>query len=79
MLSDAEIIKRISVKLKELRLKQNISRQDVSASSGVSMSSIARIEDGEIKWVICKVPWEPYPKIEHSLNMKKGRSLTPLS
>lgn len=49
MLSDAEIIKRISEKLKELRLKQNISRQDVSVSPGVSMSSIVRMEDGEIK------------------------------
>lgn len=49
MLSDTEITKRISEKLKELRLKQNISRQDVSVSSGVSMSSIVRMEDGEIK------------------------------
>ena len=49
MLSDAEITKKISEKLKELRLKQNISRQDVSVSSGVSMSSIVRMEDGEIK------------------------------
>lgn len=49
MLSDAEITRRISEKLKELRLKQNISRQDVSVSSGVSMSSIVRMEDGEIK------------------------------
>lgn len=49
MLSDAEITKRISERLKELRLKQNISRQDLSISSGVSMSSIVRMEDGEIK------------------------------
>ena len=49
MLSDTEITKKISEKLKELRLKQNISRQDVSVSSGVSMSSIVRMEDGEIK------------------------------
>ena len=49
MLSDAEITKKISVKLKELRLKQNISRQDMSVSSGVSVSSIVRMEDGEIK------------------------------
>lgn len=49
MISDAEITKRISSRLKELRLKQNISRQDVSASSGVSVSSIVRMEDGEIK------------------------------
>lgn len=49
MLSDAEITSRISAKLKELRLKQNISRQDLAVSSGVSMSSIVRMEDGEIK------------------------------
>lgn len=49
MLSDAEITRRISEKLKELRLKQNISRQDLSVSSEVSVSSIARMEDGEIK------------------------------
>ena len=49
MLSDAEITKRISENLKELRLKQNISRQDLSISSEVSVSSIVRMEDGEIK------------------------------
>lgn len=49
MLSDAEITSRISARLKEIRLKQNISRQDLSADSGVSVSSIARMEDGEIK------------------------------
>lgn len=49
MLSDAEITKRISAKLRELRLQQNMSRQDLSVDSGVSMSSIARMEDGEIK------------------------------
>lgn len=49
MLSDAEITRRISTRIKELRLKQNISRQDLAASSGVSLSSIARMEDGEIK------------------------------
>ncbi len=49
MLSDTEITKRVSERLKELRLKQNISRLDMSVSSGVSMSSIVRMEDGEIK------------------------------
>ena len=49
MLSDTEITNRISAKIKELRLKQNISRQDMADSSGVSVSSIARMEDGEIK------------------------------
>lgn len=49
MLSDAEITNRISAKIKELRLKQNISRQDMSESTGVSVSSIARMESGDIK------------------------------
>ena len=49
MLSDVEITNKISAKLKELRLKQNISRQDLAVSSGVSLSSIVRMEDGDIK------------------------------
>lgn len=49
MLSDTEITRKISEKLKELRLKQNISRVGLSQLSGVSMSSIVRMEDGEIK------------------------------
>ena len=49
MLSDSDVVKKISARLKELRLKQNISQQELAASSGVSMSSIARMEAGEIK------------------------------
>lgn len=49
MLSDTDITNRISAKLKELRLKQNISRQDLALNSGVSVSSIIRMEEGEIK------------------------------
>lgn len=49
MLSDTEIVKRISSRLKENRLKQNISRQDLADNSGVSISSIVRMEEGEIK------------------------------
>lgn len=49
MLSDAEIINMISAKIKELRLKQNISRGDMATGSGVSLSSLVRMEDGEIK------------------------------
>ena len=49
MLSDAEITNKISAKIKELRLKQNISRHDMATSSGVSVPSIARMEGGEIK------------------------------
>ena len=49
MLSDSVITEKISAKIKELRLKQDISRSDIAASSGVSLSSIVRMEDGEIK------------------------------
>ena len=49
LLSDTEIVNRISAKLKEIRLKQNISRQDLAENACVSVSSIARMEDGEIK------------------------------
>jgi len=49
MLSDKEMVKTISSRIKEIRLEQNISRQALSEKSGVSVSSIARIEDGEIK------------------------------
>ncbi|MBP9993221.1 MAG: helix-turn-helix transcriptional regulator [Bacteroidales bacterium] len=49
MLSDTEIVKRISDRLKGVRLKQNISRQDLADSTGVSVSSIVRMEEGEIK------------------------------
>ena len=30
-------------------------------------------------WLTCKLPWGGYPKSLHSLNMKNGRSDTPLS
>ena len=52
MLSDVEITNKISARLKELRLKQNISRQDLAMSSGVSLSSIVRMEDeiGRAAW-----------------------------
>lgn len=70
MLSDAEITKKISAKLKELRLKQNITRQDLSTNTGVSMSSIVRMEDGEIK------SFESFLRIVRTLG--KMEVLTPL-
>lgn len=70
MLSDAEITKKISAKLKELRLKQNITRQDLSANTGVSMSSIVRMEEGEIK------SFESFLRIVRTLG--KMEVLTPL-
>lgn len=49
ILSDSAISGRISARLKETRLKQNMSRQELAARSGVSVSSISRMEEGEIK------------------------------
>ncbi len=49
MLSDSEITAKISARLKDLRLKQNITREELAAKSGVSVASIARMEGGEIK------------------------------
>lgn len=49
MLSDTEIIKNISNNLKAQRLKQNISREEIAQLSNISLSSVIRIENGEIK------------------------------
>lgn len=49
ILSDTAILSRISARLKETRLRQNMSRQELASRSGVSVSSISRLEDGEIR------------------------------
>jgi len=49
LLSDSDLTVKISSRLKALRLQQNISRKELSVISGVSSSSVARMEDGEIK------------------------------
>ena len=48
MLSDAAILSRIGEKLKTIRLKQNITQQSLSEAADVSLSSIKKIEKGEI-------------------------------
>lgn len=49
LLTDTEICKRIAAKIKVLRLKQNMSQFELADKSGVSLSSIKRMEDGELK------------------------------
>ena len=49
MLADAEIISRIAARIKQMRLKQNISQLNLAQSAGLSLSSIIRVEDGNIK------------------------------
>lgn len=48
MLSDAMILMKIGEHLKALRLKQNITQQSLSEEAGVSLSSVKKIERGEI-------------------------------
>ena len=49
MLSDAMILLKMGEHLKALRLKQNITQQSLAAESGISLSSIKKIENGEIR------------------------------
>lgn len=48
LLSDKLILEKIGENLKAARLKQNISQQSLAESAGVSLSSLKKIEKGEI-------------------------------
>ena len=47
-LSDAQLTKRIGEKLKAIRLKRNITQQSLAEASSISLSSLKKIENGEI-------------------------------
>jgi len=47
-LSDTQMQKRIGEKLKSVRLKQNITQKNLSEEADISLSSIKKIESGEI-------------------------------
>ena len=49
ILTDIELCNRIGVKIKTVRLKQNMSQDELADKSGVSISTIKRMEDGEVK------------------------------
>ena len=49
ILSDTMIQRRIGEKLKAVRLKQNITQQSLADSAEVSLSTVKKIETGEIK------------------------------
>ena len=49
MLSDSAIASRIGDRLRSLRLKQNITQQSLAEAADVSLSSIKKIEKGEIR------------------------------
>ena len=48
ILTDTELCNRIAAKIKTVRLKQNISQAELADKSGVSISTIKRMEDGEV-------------------------------
>lgn len=48
MLSDGEICHRIGKKVRELRLRQNITQMSLAEQSQISVSSVKKIENGEI-------------------------------
>ena len=48
MLSDLQLGKRIGEKLKAIRLKRNITQQSLADASSISLSSLQKIENGEI-------------------------------
>ena len=49
ILTDIELCNRIGVKIKTVRLKQNMSQEELADKSGVSISTIKRMEEGEVK------------------------------
>ena len=48
MLADAIILNRIGHHLRKVRLKQNITQQSLADAAGVSLSTVKKIERGEI-------------------------------
>ena len=49
MLADGMILGKIGARLKAIRLKQNITQQRLAEEAGLSLSSVKKIESGEIK------------------------------
>ena len=49
MLTDVTILGKIGEKLKSVRLKQNITQQSLSEAANVSLSTVKKIEKGEIR------------------------------
>ena len=48
-LSDATILAKLGARIKSSRLKQNITQENLAISANISLSSVKKIEGGEIK------------------------------
>lgn len=51
ILSDSELLKRIGRRLKSMRLKQELSQAALAVKADVSLSSLKRLEEGNVKSV----------------------------
>lgn len=49
MLSDATILAKIGARIKSMRLKQDITQESLGKAANISLSSVKKIESGEIK------------------------------
>ncbi len=49
MLADGAILEKIGERMKSVRLKQNITQQSLSEAANVSLSTVKKIEKGEIR------------------------------
>lgn len=49
ILSDAMILAKLGARIKSTRLKQNITQESLAMSANISLSSVKKIENGEIK------------------------------
>lgn len=50
---DEEILKKFAKRLKEVRLENSITQEELAYSSGISLSQIARIETARINPTLC--------------------------
>ena len=48
MLADVAIQGRIGARLRQARLKQNVTQQSLAEAAGVSLSSVKKVEEGKI-------------------------------
>ena len=49
MLSDTMILAKLGARIKNIRLKQNITQESLANSANISLSSVKKIENGDIK------------------------------
>lgn len=49
LFADMAILERIGKRIHQIRLKQNITQQSLAEAAGISLSTIKKIENGEIR------------------------------